>query len=87
MISLAMALSLSDLASQNVKIDSLFIDEGFGTLDEEALDKALSTLEQLQIKAKKMIGIISHVAALKERIGTQIQLNKGSDGYSSIEVV
>jgi exonuclease SbcC len=87
MISLAMALSLSDLASQNVKIDSLFIDEGFGTLDEEALDKALSTLEQLQIKAKKMIGIISHVAALKERIGTQIQLNKGSDGYSSIEVL
>ncbi len=60
---------------------------GLETLDEEALDKALSTLEQLQIKAKKMIGIISHVAASKKRIETQIQLNKGSDGYSCIEVV
>ena len=87
MISLAMALSLSDLASQNVKIDSLFIDEGFGTLDEDALDKALNTLEQLQVKSEKMIGVISHVVALKERLGTQIQLNKGSDGFSKIEVV
>lgn len=87
MISLAMALSLSDLASQNVKIDSLFIDEGFGTLDEEALDKALSTLEQLQVKSNKMIGIISHVPALKERISTQVKVHKNSNGFSTLEVV
>jgi DNA repair protein SbcC/Rad50 len=87
LVSLSLALGLSDLASRNVKIDSLFIDEGFGTLDPESLDQAVSTLEQLQGESNKMIGIISHVEALKDRIQTQIQLEKGNAGFSSLKVV
>lgn len=85
-ISLALALGLSDLASKNVKIDSLFIDEGFGTLDNNTLETVISTLETLQSQGKK-IGIISHVENLKERIPTQVQVTKKSNGVSSVEVV
>ncbi|MCG1036756.1 AAA family ATPase [Polaribacter sargassicola] len=85
-ISLALALGLSDLASKNVKIDSLFIDEGFGTLDGNTLETVISTLETLQAQGK-MIGIISHVENLKERIPTQIQITKKSNGVSSVAVV
>ncbi|MEM1215481.1 MAG: hypothetical protein AAGJ82_07345, partial [Bacteroidota bacterium] len=60
--------------------------EGFGTLDEHSLDLALDTLENLQ-GSGKTIGIISHVKALKERIGVQIQVRKRSDGFSRVEVV
>jgi exonuclease SbcC len=83
-VSLALALALSDLASKNVKIESLYIDEGFGSLDPEALDVAISTLEQLQVESNKTIGIISHIDSLKERIETQIQLEKNSSGFSKI---
>ncbi len=86
-ISLALALSLSDLASKNVRLESLFIDEGFGTLDPETLDMALSTLEKLQDESGKTIGVISHVAALKERIQTQIKINKNAQGHSEIEII
>ena len=86
LISLALALGLSDLAGQNTKIESLFIDEGFGTLDQETLDVALSTLERLQIESNRTIGIISHVDALKERITTQISLTKDNSGYSTMEI-
>jgi exonuclease SbcC len=85
LVSLALALGLSDLASHKTQIDSLFIDEGFGTLDAETLDIAITALENLQASGK-MIGIISHVEALKERIGTQIQVKKLSGGVSKIEV-
>ncbi len=85
-VSLALALALSDLASKNVKIESLYIDEGFGSLDQEALDIAISTLEQLQVESNKTIGIISHIDSLKERIETQIQLEKNSSGFSKIIV-
>ena len=85
-VSLALALALSDLASKNVKIESLYIDEGFGSLDPEALDTAISTLEQLQIESNKTIGIISHIDTLKERIETQIQLEKNSSGFSKIVI-
>jgi exonuclease SbcC len=85
-VSLALALALSDLASKNVKIESLYIDEGFGSLDPEALDIAISTLEQLQVESNKTIGIISHVDSLKERIETQIQLEKNSSGFSKIVI-
>ena len=85
-VSLALALALSDLASKNVKIESLYIDEGFGSLDPEALDVAISTLEQLQVESNKTIGIISHVDSLKERIETQIQLEKNSSGFSKIVI-
>lgn len=86
-LSLALALALSDLASQNVSIESLFIDEGFGTLDPDSLDMALSMLERLQSESQKTIGIISHVEALKERIGTQIRLFKNANGLSTMEIV
>ena len=87
LLSLALALALSDFASRNVEINSLFIDEGFGTLDPETLDQTLDTLEVLQAKSSKMIGVISHVTSLKERIATQIQLSQNGQGYSSLKVV
>jgi len=86
-LSLALALALSDLASQNVSIESLFIDEGFGTLDPDSLDMALGMLERLQSESDKIIGIISHVEALKERISTQIRLFKNGSGLSTMEIV
>ena len=81
--SLALSLGLSSMASRNVRVDSLFLDEGFGTLDEDALETALETLSSLQQEGK-LIGIISHVPALKERIGTQIQVEAGSAGRSTL---
>lgn len=83
LVSLALALGLSDLASRKVQINSLFIDEGFGTLDAETLDVAITALENLQASGKN-IGIISHVEALKDRIGTQIQLSREPGGTSKI---
>lgn len=85
LISLALALGLSDLAGRHAQIQSLFIDEGFGTLDEHSLDMAISTLENLRAGGKT-IGIISHVKALKERIGVQVQLHKQSDGFSQLSI-
>ncbi|MFC6999108.1 AAA family ATPase [Rufibacter roseus] len=85
LVSLALALGLSDLASHKAQIHSLFIDEGFGTLDADTLDIAMDALESLQASGK-MIGIISHVEALKERISTQIVVEKLAGGRSSIWV-
>ncbi|MBB3105902.1 exonuclease SbcC [Psychrobacter luti] len=82
-VSLALALGLSQMASHNIRVDSLFLDEGFGTLDEESLDIALDTLTSLQQEGK-LIGIISHVQALKDRILTQIKVEKLSGGFSQI---
>ncbi|MCK9523945.1 MAG: AAA family ATPase [Proteobacteria bacterium] len=82
-VSLSLALGLSHMASQNVQVDSLFLDEGFGTLDEEALDTALETLAGLQ-RDGKIIGVISHVPALRERIGTQVQVAPHTGGRSRI---
>ena len=82
-ISLALALGLSNMASHNIRVDSLFLDEGFGTLDEDSLDIALNTLTGLQQEGK-LIGVISHVQALKERIHTQIKVEKLSGGHSQI---
>ena len=86
-VSLALALSLADMASKNIKLECLFIDEGFGTLDAETLETALVTLEKLQSESNRTIGIISHVESLKERITTQIKVKKNNTGYSTIEVV
>ena len=82
-ISLALALGLSQMASQNVRVDSLFLDEGFGTLDEDALDTALEALSSLQ-QSGKLIGVISHVSSLKERIGTQIIVGPQTGGRSLV---
>jgi exonuclease SbcC len=82
-VSLALALGLSNMASKNVSIDSLFLDEGFGTLDEDSLEMALESLSTLQ-QENKLIGIISHVDALKERINTQINVIPKNGGKSII---
>lgn len=82
-VSLALALGLSNMASRNVRVDSLFLDEGFGTLDEDALETALETLASLR-REGKLIGVISHVPALKERISTQIQVVPIAMGRSAI---
>jgi exonuclease SbcC len=83
--SLALALGLSDLAGRKVRIDSLFIDEGFGSLDMDTLDTALAALDTLR-QDRKTIGIISHVPLLKERISAQIVVKKLAQGESQITI-
>jgi exonuclease SbcC len=83
-VSLSLALGLSGMASHKVRIDSFFLDEGFGTLDDEALDTALETLSGLQQQGK-LIGVISHIAAIKERITTQIIIEKRAGGRSRLK--
>ena len=85
LVSLALALGLSDLTGSNTRIESLFIDEGFGTLDAGTLDIALAALENLRM-SNRTIGIISHVDALKQRISAQIKVFKGNNGYGKLEV-
>ncbi|NCB39314.1 MAG: chromosome segregation protein SMC [Erysipelotrichia bacterium] len=82
-VSLALALGLSNMSSRTVRVDSLFLDEGFGTLDEDALESALETLASLHQEGK-LIGIISHVSALKERISSQIIVKPQSSGRSTL---
>ncbi|MCP4342193.1 MAG: AAA family ATPase [Desulfobulbaceae bacterium] len=82
-VSLSLALGLSKMASRKVRVDSLFLDEGFGTLDEETLETALESLAGLQ-QDGKLIGIISHVSGLKERISTQIDVLPISGGKSVV---
>ena len=84
-VSLALALGLSELASQKISIDSLFMDEGFGTLDDESLEVALNALNLLQ-SSGKMVGVISHVEALKEAIPLQIKIVPNGDGTSRVMV-
>lgn len=85
LVSLALALALSDLVSHKTSIDSLFLDEGFGTLDGDTLEAALDALDLLNASGK-MIGIISHVDALKERIPVQIKVHKAQGmGYSRLD--
>ena len=85
LVSLALALALSDLVSHKTSIDSLFLDEGFGTLDQETLEIALNALDSLNASGK-MVGVISHVESLKERIPTRIEVKKEVGlGYSSLD--
>lgn len=83
--SLSLALGLSALSSRHHPIDSLFIDEGFSTLDSDTLETVLGSLENLRARGK-MIGLISHVDLLKERLTTQVRVIRGSGGTSRIEV-
>ncbi|MDX1392611.1 MAG: SbcC/MukB-like Walker B domain-containing protein, partial [Rheinheimera sp.] len=86
LVSLALALALSDLVSSKTRIDSLFLDEGFGTLDADTLDSALNALDNLNASGK-MIGIISHVEALKQRVALQIKVQKQQGlGYSTLQI-
>lgn len=84
--SLALALGLSSLSSNNLKVESLFIDEGFGSLDAESLRTAMEALEQLQMQGRK-IGVISHVQEMSERISVQVQVHKKVNGKSVLTVV
>ncbi|WOT04052.1 SMC family ATPase [Shewanella youngdeokensis] len=88
MAALSMALGLSDVVQAyagGIKLDTLFIDEGFGSLDQDSLDLAVRTLMDLQ-SAGRMIGVISHVSEMKEQIGTRIDINKSAQG-SEISIV
>lgn len=86
LVSLALALALSDLVSDRASIDSLFLDEGFGTLDPETLEIALDALDTLNA-AGKMIGVISHVEGMKERIPVQIRVERGGAlGHSRVRL-
>lgn len=89
MTSLALALGFSDVIQQDaggIQLDSMFIDEGFGTLDSETLEQALRLLDQLSTNSNTLVGIISHVEELKNRIPQQIVVSKDLNG-SSLEVV
>ncbi|WP_102691716.1 AAA family ATPase [Rummeliibacillus pycnus] len=82
--SLSLALGMSDVIQSfqgNIQIETMFIDEGFGTLDEEALNKAINTLIELQ-NTGRMIGIISHVAELKDAMPALLEVKKSKEGYS-----
>ena len=83
-VSLALALGLSRLNAGAMSIETLFLDEGFGTLDEKTLDVSISTLENLQREGEKTIGIISHVKELELRIATQIVARKTGNSFSTL---
>lgn len=85
LVSLALALGLSSLTSNRMNIESLYIDEGFGSLDIDTLRVAMEALDHLQTQGKK-IGVISHVEEMKERIHTQIRVLKSANGRSRIEI-
>lgn len=84
-VSLSLALGLSALASQKISINPLFLDEEFGTLDSDSLELALNALNQLQ-SSGKMVGVISHVEVLKERIPLQIRLMPKGNGTSVLDL-
>lgn len=87
LVSLSLALALSDIGPQ-LSVDTLFIDEGFGTLSGEPLQHAINTLRSLHSKSGRHVGIISHVEELKERIPVQIRVNQeGNNSSSTIEIV
>lgn len=86
MVSLAMALALAELTRGQAEIDTLFIDEGFGTLDQESLEDVLNMLNQIQNRGL-MIGIISHIKTLTGALPVNLRLQKAQDGTSKISVV
>ncbi|WP_110971252.1 AAA family ATPase [Pseudomonas huaxiensis] len=85
LVSLALALGLASMASSTLRIESLFIDEGFGSLDPESLQLAMDALDGLQAQGRK-VGVISHVQEMHERIGVQIQVRRQGNGLSTLEV-
>lgn len=90
MISLALSLALSSLNRPDMNVNILFIDEGFGTLDEKSLDSVMATLEKLQEiagQSNRRVGIISHREELMERIPVQIHVQKRGEGRSSVEIL
>ncbi len=86
LVSLALALGLSSLAAQDVRLDSLFVDEGFGTLDPDTLESALAVLDALQAEGRQ-VGLISHVPGLAERLGARVEVVKVGAGTSRVRVL
>ena len=87
--SLSLALGLSDeipASAGGVKLDTMFVDEGFGSLDEESLDQAMKALSSLA-DGNRLVGIISHVADLKNRIDKQIVVTKEKSGGSTAQII
>jgi exonuclease SbcC len=87
LVSLSMALGLSDMALGKAELGNLFIDEGFGSLDSVTLESAIAMLEEIQYQRGRSIGIISHVSELKDRISTQIRVIPTLGGQSKIDCV
>lgn len=85
LVSLALALALASMSSMQMQVDSLFIDEGFGTLDSDTLSTALGALEKLQMQGKT-IGVISHVAELNEKIACRVSVTRTGEGRSEVSV-
>ncbi|MGQ7854531.1 AAA family ATPase [Pedobacter sp. WC2501] len=86
LVSLALALGLASLSSSRMKVESLFIDEGFGSLDPTTLNIAMDALERLHNQGRK-VGVISHVQEMTERIPVQIKVSKQQSGKSKVEVI
>ena len=85
LVSLALALGLASLSSNKVRVESLFIDEGFGSLDADSLRVAMDALDNLQALGRK-VGVISHVQEMTERIGTRISVRRMAGGQSQVTV-
>jgi len=85
LVSLALALGLASLSSSRMKVESLFIDEGFGSLDPNTLNVAMDALERLHNQGRK-VGVISHVQEMTERIPVQIKVSKQQSGRSKVEI-
>jgi exonuclease SbcC len=86
LVSLSLALGLSEMScGQGVRIESLFIDEGFGSLDSASLGQAIALLEDLQAQGRR-VGVISHVEELKERISTKVEITPSANGRSTLNI-
>jgi len=85
LVSLALALGLASLSSHRVRVESLFIDEGFGSLDADSLRVAMEALDSLQAQGRK-VGVISHVQEMTERIGIRVEVRRLAGGQSRVVV-
>lgn len=85
LVSLALALGLSDLSSAQIEVESLFVDEGFGALDPESLDVVLTALDQLQASGRR-VAMVSHVADVAERLGFEVRVRPVAPGRSEVRV-
>lgn len=86
LVSLALALGLASLSSQRLRVESLFIDEGFGSLDADTLNTAMEALDRLQAEGRR-VGVISHVHDMAERIGVQVRVEPLGAGRSRVVVI
>ncbi len=86
LLSLALALGLASISGGSTRVESLFIDEGFGSLDQETLDITISSLDTLQSLGRQ-VGIISHLSALVERVGVRVEVQKLGEGRSRVQVM